>query len=122
MQKVLIGYTHSHGTIKESGIAFDNINLYVADWDEGDINDGGCVGFAPYSDPIKVKFSEFYSVVGMSYDEFCARFAQDLQFHQVRDIYGLNRYKRPILQSLTIIEDDVIMMSPEDLKLEKGGK
>ena len=114
MQKVLIGYTHSHGVIKESGVAFDNINLYVADCDEGNIDDGGCVGFAPYSDPIKVKTSEFYSIVGLSYDEFRARFSQDLQFRQVIDTYGLNRYKRPILQTLTILEDD--------LNPEKGGK
>ena len=108
MQKVLLGYSHSHGVIKESGIAFDNINLYVGDVDEGNLDEGGCVGFAPYSDPIKVKTADFYQIVGMSYDEFRARFSSDLQFRQVKDYYGLNRYKRPILQTLQIVEDDYL--------------
>ena len=104
MQKVLLGYSHSHGVIKESGIAFDNINLYVGDIDEGDLNNGGCVGIAPYPDPIKIKSSEFFNIVGMSYDEFRARFEQ-LQFRPVLDSYGLNRYKRPILSMIRFVED-----------------
>ena len=105
MQKVLLGYSHSHGVIKDSGLPFDNINLYVGDIDDGVLDNGGCVGIAPYPDPIKVKFADFYQIVGMSYDEFRARFAENLQFRPVKDYYGLNRYKRPILQNLQIVED-----------------
>lgn len=105
MQKVLLGYSHSQGVIKESGIAFNNINLYVGDIDEGQLETGGCVGIAPYSDPIKVKYDDFYNIVGMGFDEFRCRFSSDLQFKPVKAYYGLNRYKRPILEALTIVEN-----------------
>ena len=113
MQKVLLGYSHSHGVIKESGIAFDNINLYVGDIDEGDIDNGGCVGIAPYSDPIKVKTTEFKNIVGMTFAVFCEKF-QELQFCPVLDSYGLNRYKRPILSMIRFADREGVVSDGEE--------
>ena len=112
MQKVLLGYSHSHGVIKDSGLPFDNINLYVGDIDDGVLDNGGCVGIAPYPDPIKIKTAEFRNIVGMTFEEFCAKF-EALQFCPVLDSYGLNRYKRPILSMVRFGDRDGVVEDEE---------
>ncbi len=104
MQKVLIGYSHAKGVIEENGVAYDNLNLYCADYNEGELDKGGCVGYKPYGEPVKVKFSEFEKLTGVSPSYFFSNFEATYFNSYVQAFYEVNIYGRKKLAYVRFLD------------------
>ncbi len=108
MINIIVGVKRSAGSFKDENkrtVEFDNVIVYLMD--AGENNTKGFTLGSPDFSQIKVKFTEFQSVFGVSLGEFVKNFDTMYQYHRAEVYYKQDKWGKLVPSQVLVSEKAV---------------
>lgn len=131
MKKILIGAKRNYGDMpvegSKKGIKFDNMMLYLADFDDFEAQ-GFTVkpfnkdGKANKNLTVKIRTSEFKEIVGIHPKKFLENFKERYMFHKVKVSGVVNDYGEIDIDRVMLSKKDCFELRDEEIAEEKAAE